>query len=112
MKGTKKIEVGDETVTLRMTAGVHEDWQTYLDENDLSQEDAQHFKHQRIMFALMELYATKDEWKDPNILEKAKERSFKFKNMGLDQINVLNELAEDAAGEVGNLKEAPKKGSK
>lgn len=112
MKGTKKIELGDETVTLRMTAGVHEDWQQYMDDNDLSEEDAQQFKHQRIMFALMELYATKEEWKDPDILEKAKDRSFKFKNMGLDQIGTLTEMAEDAAGEVGNPKQAPKKGSK
>lgn len=112
MKGTKTIELGEDKVTLRMTTGVHEDWQQYLEDNGLSEEDAQQFKHQRIMFALMELYATEDEWKDPNILEKAKDRAFKFKNMGLDQVNVLNELAEDAQGAVGNLKKAPKKSSK
>lgn len=105
MKGTKKIQLGSESVTLRLTTGVHEDFQEYKEQEDLSDEDMNKFKHQRIMFALMELYATDDGWKDPDILEKAKDNSFKFKNLGFDQIDEINALTDEIAGEVGEPEE-------
>ena len=103
MKGTKKIEISGEQITLRFTTGVIEDIQEYQEQNDLSEQDLDKMKHMRVMFALMELYATEDEWKDPDILDKAKEASFKFKNVDASQLGELMSIVNEVTEQVGNV---------
>lgn len=102
MKGHVKINITGEEVKLRLTAGVYEDFQEYCSKNDISDKESQEIQHQRIFFSLMELYGTDDAWKDPDILEKAKENSLKYKMLGFDQIQELMSLVDQISDEEGN----------
>lgn len=98
MKGHVKITIAGEEVTLRFATGVYEDYQEYCDANGVSAADARQFKHLRVMFALMEFYGTEDKWKDPDIVQKAVKDSFKYKNMGFDEMEAVMALMDEIEG--------------
>jgi hypothetical protein len=109
MKGTKQIEINGEKVTLRFTTGVVEDLKEYADQNGLDEQELEKIKHQRIMLALMELYGTEDEWMSADILDKAKERSVKYKSMDFQQ---MMDVVDSITSEVGDIPKAEKKKKK
>jgi len=109
MKGQTTINVNGEEVDLKFTLGISEDMQEYAEENDVDPDTDP--KAQRVMFALMELYATEEEWQDPNILDKAEEEALKYKALGLDQISTLTDMIEEATEglDVGNMPKGKEK---
>ena len=112
MKGTKQIEFDGEKITYRFTSGVLEDLQEYADENDIAPEELENkIKHQRVMLSLMEIYGSDgEEWKDPDIVNKAIEKSLKYKNMDFQtMLNILESVGAQAEEASGKVKRATKK---
>lgn len=110
MKGQTTIEVNGKQVPLKFTLGVSEDLNDYAAKNNIEDVDNDP-KGTRIMFALMELYATEDEWMCDDILDKAEKRCIKYKALGIDQIQVINALVEEATEglDLGNVGKTVKK---
>ena len=113
MKGTTQIEFNGEKITYRFPAGVLEDLQEYADENDIPPEELENkIKHQRVMLSLMEIYGrnNEEEWKSPDIVEKAIKNSLKYKNMDFQtMLNILEDVGAQAEEVSGKVKKATKK---
>lgn len=106
MKGTTKVELNGKEIPLKFTLGISEDLQDYAKQNNIEDPDNDP-KAQRVMFALMELYAT-DEWDCDNIVDKAVEKSRKFKALGVDQIKNILSLVDEATDGLGKDKAGSK----
>lgn len=109
MKGQTTVKINGDEIPLKFTLGVSEDLQAYAEKEGLDNAEESP-KGNRIMFALLELYATEDEWDCDNILDKAEDRCRKYKALGLDQMqnitDMVNEATDDLDVEVGNAKKA------
>jgi len=95
MKGQTKIELNGKKIELKFTLGVIEDLQEWAKKNDVDNPDTDP-KGQRVMFALMELYAG-DGWMDADVIEKAVAESRKYKALGIDQIQVMMDMVDGAS---------------
>ena len=99
MKGQTKIELNGKDIALKFTLGVIEDLQQWAKQNDIEDPDSNP-QGQRIMFALMEIYAG-DGWMDDDIIEKAVKESRKYKALGIDQIQKMMDMVEEANAGLG-----------
>ena len=102
MKGQTKVTLNGKEITLKFTLGVVEDLQDWAKKNNVKNPDSD-MKGQRVMFALMELYAT-DDWMEGDILEKAEKECLKYKALGVDQITSMMEMIEEASDKMGKDK--------
>lgn len=113
MKGTKQIEFNGEKITFRFTAGVIEDLQEYAEQNDITPEDLDNkIKHQRVLLGLMEMYGKDSEKaaRDPEIIDKAIEKSYKYKAMDLDtMLDTLRAAGVEAEEDSGKVQKAKAK---
>jgi hypothetical protein len=95
MKGQTKIELNGEEISLKFTLGVIEDLQAWAKANDVKDPDTDP-KGQRVMFALMEIYAG-DDWMSEDVTEKAEKESLKYKALGIDQIQKMMDMVDEAS---------------
>ena len=98
MKGQTKIELAGKDIPIKFTLGVIEDLKEWGKKHDIEDVDNDP-KGQRIMFALMEIYAT-DKWKDTDVVELAEKESIKYKALGIDQISKMLDMVEEATGKL------------
>jgi hypothetical protein len=106
MKGISKVELNGEEIKLKFTLGISEDLQEYADKHNIEDPDNDP-KAQRVMFALMEMYAN-DEWDCDDIVDKAVKKSRKFKALGVDQIKNILALVDEATEGLGKGKAGKK----
>jgi|SRR5690625_2049429 len=108
MKGRVTVNINGKDIKLLFVMGVHEDMSEWKKKHGVESDDDPRL--QRVMFALMELYATESEWDCDDIIEKAEARSRKYKLMGFDQVKKVTDMINDATkGIAGNV---PGKGKK
>ena len=102
MKGQTKIELNGKDIALKFTLGVIEDLQEWAKKNNIEDPDTNP-QGQRIMFALMELYGS-DGWDCDDIIEKAEKESRKYKALGIDQIQKMMDMVDQASSGLGKGK--------
>ena len=98
MKGQTKIELGGKDIPIKFTLGVIEDLKEWGKKHKIEDVDNDP-KGQRIMFALMEIYAS-DNWENVDTVELAEKESAKYKGLGIDQVSKMLQMVEETTGKL------------